>query len=186
MTDTAHFLNSTFREKLIEHLFLAELLRCLWCQGIGDAEVLRAEVDNCGYDLAIECNGILRYIQFKASYSGARTRRVGVNTKLMRKTNGCVIWIQFDPETLALGPYLWFGAPPNKPLPALGDRVGLHTRANSKGEKRPRPNIRTVAISSFSPYSKVDDLVPLLFGSDEHGKLRVRDTADRSCLTELQ
>jgi len=44
----------------MEHLFIGELLRHLWLQGIRDVEVLRAEVDCGGFDLVVECGGILR------------------------------------------------------------------------------------------------------------------------------
>ena len=53
MTDTAHFLDSALREKVIEHLFVGDLLRCLWCQGSRDIEILRAEVDRAGYDITV-------------------------------------------------------------------------------------------------------------------------------------
>jgi hypothetical protein len=65
--DTSHFLQSSLREKLLEHVFIGELLRCLWRLGRRDIEVLRAEIDASGYDLVLECNGVLRYVQFKSS-----------------------------------------------------------------------------------------------------------------------
>jgi len=65
---THHFV---LREKLLEHLFLSELLRPLWRQGRRDMEVLRAEVDGAGYDLVVECNGVLRHIQLKSSHTAA-------------------------------------------------------------------------------------------------------------------
>ena len=48
MTDSAHFRESGLREKVIEHLFVGDLLRCLWRRGSRDIEVLRAEVDRAG------------------------------------------------------------------------------------------------------------------------------------------
>jgi hypothetical protein len=47
----------------------------------------------------------------------AKTARVGINAALQSKPSGCVIWLRFDPVTLALGPFLWFGGEPGKPLP---------------------------------------------------------------------
>lgn len=38
MTETAHFLDSDLREKVIEHLFVGDLLRSLWRRGIGDMD----------------------------------------------------------------------------------------------------------------------------------------------------
>jgi hypothetical protein len=46
----------------------------MWCRGHHDIEVLRAEIDASGYDLVLECNGVLRYVQFKSSHRDATTR----------------------------------------------------------------------------------------------------------------
>lgn len=165
MTETAHFLDSGLRERLIEHLFVGDLLRCLWRQGIRDIEVLRAEVDRAGYDLVLETGGIMRHVQFKASYRGAKTARVGIHTGLARKPAGCVIWIWFDPETMELGPFLWFGSEPDAPLPPLGDRVGKHTRGDSTGNKADRPNIRMIGKGQFSALPTMDSVAHALFGS---------------------
>ncbi len=49
MDDRAdHFLHSSLREKVIEHLFVGEVLKALWRSGNRDFEVLRAEVDRGG------------------------------------------------------------------------------------------------------------------------------------------
>ena len=129
----SHTTHSGLREQVLEHLFLGELLRCLWRQGHRDIEVLKAEVDNAGYDLVIECNGIMRHIQLKSSYEGAKTNRVKINTALTNKPSGCVIWMVFDPKTVDLGPFYWFGGSPGRPLPSLGDRVAKHTKGDAKG-----------------------------------------------------
>lgn len=161
MTDSAHFLDSGLREKVIEHLFVGDLLRCLWRMGLRDIEVLRAEVDRAGYDLVLEANGVLRHVQFKASYCGARTREVGINVNLAQKPSGCVLWIWFDPSSMDLGPFLWFGGPPGKPLPPLGDRVGRHTRGN----KADRPNIRRLGRNRFAALQTMGEVVDQLFGT---------------------
>jgi len=164
MGETAHFLESSLREKVIEHLFVGDLLRCLWRKGVHDIEILRAEVDRAGYDLVLESNGILRHVQLKASYRSAKTSQVGINVNLARKPSGSVIWIWFDPDSLALGPFLWFGGQPGEPLPSLGDRVGRHTKADSTGLKAARPNIRMVRKGQFSALATIDDVAQALFG----------------------
>jgi len=164
MIDSTHYLESGLREKVIEHLFVGDLLRCLWRQGSRDIEVLRAEVDRAGYDLVLESNGVLRHVQLKASYRGARTSEVGINVNLTQKPSGCVIWIWFDPDSLALGPFLWFGGQPGEPLPPHGDRVGRHSKADSSGYKAERPNIRLVRKSQFSSLATMDDVAQALFG----------------------
>ena len=164
MTDATHSHDSSLREQVIEHLFVGDLLRSLWRRGARDVEVLRAEVDRAGYDLVLECNGVLRHVQLKASYRSAKTSRVGININLARKPSGCVIWIRFDPDTMDLGPFLWFGGPPGEPLPPLGDRVGKHSKGDRTGFKAARPNIRILNKGQFSAFSTMDEVAQTLFG----------------------
>jgi hypothetical protein len=100
---------SSLREKIIEHAFIAALLRVLWLRGKRDIEILRTEVDRDGYDIVLHCNGILRHVQLKSSYQEATTAKVDARTALEGKPSGCILWILFDQRTLELGPYLWFG-----------------------------------------------------------------------------
>jgi len=164
IVDPGHTAHSSTREKVLEHLFVGELLRCLWRQGARDIEVLRAEVDKGGYDLVLEANGVIRHVQLKSSHRAATTRAVGVNINLAGKPSGCVLWIQFEPTTLDLGPFLWFGGVPKAPLPPLGDKVGKHTKADSTGKKGERPNIRVLAKSRFELLPDMDAVARMLFG----------------------
>ena len=159
-----HTEHSSLREKLIEHLFLGEVLRELWRRGQRDVEVLQTQVDNNGYDLVIEAGGIMRHIQLKGSYSTAKTSQVGIQTALCRKPSGCVIWIWFDPDSLAFERFLWKGAAPGLPLPDLGDRVVRHTRANRLGEKGKRPGLRRLTKADFQQLNSVGQLVDAMFG----------------------
>ena len=47
---SVHTEQSSYREKLLEHLFVGDVLRELWSWGVTDAEFLRPEVDCGGYD----------------------------------------------------------------------------------------------------------------------------------------
>jgi hypothetical protein len=163
-TDETHSAQSSTREKVLEHLFVGDLLRCLWRRGAQDIEVLRAEVDKGGYDLVLEANGILRHVQLKSSHRTAKTSQVGINVALERKPSGCVIWIRFDPATMELGPFLWFGGEPGARLPCLGDRIGRHTKGDSTGVKAERPNIRLVRRGRFEALPTMDAVVGALFG----------------------
>lgn len=102
----SHYLHSSLREKILEHLFIGEILKALWKQNISDIDVLKAEVDSGGYDAVISCNGISRHIQLKASYIGSSTSTQKIQLSLCKKPSGCVIWMQFDQDTLDLGPLL--------------------------------------------------------------------------------
>lgn len=156
---------SSTREKVLEHLFVGDLLRCLWRQGAHDIEVLRAEVDKGGYDLVLEANGVIRHVQLKSSHREAATQRVGININLARKPSGCVLWIQFDPASMELGPFLWFGSEPGKALPPLGDRIGKHTKGDKDGRKAERPNIRVLTRGQFQALPTIEAVARALFGT---------------------
>ena len=126
---------------------------------------MRAENDASGYDLVLECNGVLRHVQFKSSHRDARTRNVNVRISLAKKPSGCVIWIVFDPDTLKLGPFLWFGASPGQPLPTLAHyRVAYHVNGNRAGKKALRPNLRVVGRADFEQLPNIDSVAVALFG----------------------
>src|SRR5712672_4540123 len=61
--EASHYAESSSREKLVEHVFLGELLRGLWRRNIRDLEILQPEVDSGGYDLALEYRGLTRHVQ---------------------------------------------------------------------------------------------------------------------------
>ena len=160
-----HSLNSSFREKLIEHLFVGELLKLSWINREFSLEVSKPEVDNSGYDLIAESKGILRHIQFKAAFVGAKTSRQKIHISLSNKQSGCVVWVYFDQESLDLGPFLFFGGKPGEPLPDLSElKIARHTKGDADGYKAERPNIRTINKGSFTRYETIVALYSALFG----------------------
>lgn len=165
MTSIQDTLYSSYREILIEHLFMGEIMRRLWLRGIAQFEVLKPQVDDSGYDLVLEANGVVRHVQLKSSFDAAATGQVKASLKLMTKPSACVIWVRFDPLTMTLGPFLWFGGAPGEPLPDIrAFKVARHTRANASGIKKERPNQRFIPKSRFTPVPELDDLVTLMFG----------------------
>jgi hypothetical protein len=140
----AHSQDSSLREQALGHRLLAELLSLMWREGRRDIEVLKSEVDRAGYDIVLEANATIRHVQLKSSFIGSQVREVSVSTKLLANPGGCVIWLEFDPDTLAIKKYLWFGGNPGSALPDLGSRVSRHSKANSKGQKLERPMHRVV------------------------------------------
>jgi hypothetical protein len=48
--DDRHFTRSTLRERIVEHVFVGDVLRTLWRRGVTDLEILRPEFDAHGYD----------------------------------------------------------------------------------------------------------------------------------------
>lgn len=173
--------NSVLREKVIEHVFLAELSRALLLKTRIPFEVLRSEFDASGYDLVVEAGGILRHIQLKAGRLGGKRANVDINTALSGKPGGCVVWMMVDEVTLKLGPFYWFGGAPGEPLPSLGDRVGRHTKGDATGVKAFRPGIRLVPKGRFARLETIEQVAEKLFGApvtDELECLR-RHLADR-------
>jgi hypothetical protein len=160
---------SSCLEKVLEHRFLAEVTSTLWRQGVTDFEVLQSQVDSHGYDVVIEALGVIRHIQLKAMVHGGKRQAVGVNQRLAAKPSGGVIWMVYDPATLALGPFYWFGGAPGHRLPELGNRVARHTRGNAAGLKAGRPRHRLIAKSRFALASDAAALVELLFGPASAG-----------------
>jgi len=60
-------INSDYYEKLVEHLFIADILTAALLIYKVQIEIHRAEIDIFGYDLVLECNGIIIHIQLKSS-----------------------------------------------------------------------------------------------------------------------
>jgi hypothetical protein len=159
-----HFLKSSFREKLIEHLFIGELLKISWKSGLCDLEIAKPEVDNQGYDLIAEKDGIVRHIQMKAAKLSARTASQKIHIALSKKPSGCVVWVYFDEESLELGPFLFFGSEAGKPLPDVGDfKTAKHTKANAEGVKKERPDVRVVKKNQFETYETIEAIFDVLF-----------------------
>ena len=164
-TMNKHTEHSSFREKLVEHIFIGELLKMAWKKDTCDIEIAKPEVDNAGYDLIAEANGIVRHIQLKASFLGSRTASQKVHLRLAEKPSGCVFWIYFNTDTLDLGPFLFFGGMPGEPLPTLADApIGKHTKGNKTGFKAERPNIRVINKGQFNRFDTMDEVYSALFG----------------------
>ena len=140
------FRDSSFREKMLEHIFVAELLQESWLVHGQTTEVLRPEVDNAGYDLVLECGGIRRYIQLKGSRLGGRAKGKDVNPKLAEKRGGCVVWIFYEEvEGRATLHYRFFGQGPTEYLD-LGDKKG---RGNARRLNKGRFETSTDVVQLF-------------------------------------
>lgn len=167
-----HTNHSSYREKLIEHLFISELLKISWIKGDCQLEVAKPEVDNSGYDVIVESNRAVRHIQLKASYIGGSTSKQNIHIKLGEKPSGCVVWILFNQDTLELGPYLFYGGPPGQPLHSLENaKIAKHYKGDSTGKKAERPNIRELSKSSFTTYQSISALYDALFGQSTDQRL---------------
>ena len=169
---------STYRESLVEHLFLGALLPLYWkanpCRPI---EVSKPMVDNAGYDLILEVPGIVRHVQLKGSFVTSTTDSQNVHERLEEKPSGCVVWIMYD-SAFKLGPFYWFGGEPGKPLLDLSRfQHAKTTRADAEGNKKVRPNVYKVTKGAFKKLNGIEDVCRRLFG--ESGCGGTTDTPDQ-------
>jgi hypothetical protein len=155
-----HFTHSTLRERIVEHVFVGDVLRTLWRRGVTDVEILRSEFDAHGYDVVMSRGSVVRHIQFKTQ----KDRAIKVSLALGEKPSGCVIWIGID-EHLNLKHFRWFGGLPGQPLPEIKDfKVAQRETRNKAGERPDRRNHRMVPKRAFQVLETIDDVIEHLFG----------------------
>lgn len=146
-------------EKLMEHIFLSEILQECWFHRRQVVEVLRAEVDAAGYDLVLEAAGRIRHVQLKASRQGGKTSKQTINTKLADRQGGCVVWIAYEVDEengRAQLKYRWWDS-----NTSTAPRVpGRNPRT-----KKERPNTFLLKKSDFELIEHTETLVDRLFGS---------------------
>ena len=160
------YLKSSFYEQLVEHVFVSEVLQEVWYSFRRTAEVLRSEIDAFGYDLVLDCNGVVRHVQLKTSKHDAKANGQKVNEALAGKPSGCVVWVfRNEQQGRMVFTYRFFGGKAKKPLPSLeGFKVAKHSKGNAKGVKAERKAIRVVPRSKFTPIPGIRELVETLFG----------------------
>lgn len=112
--DAEHFQHSQLREKILEHLFVGELLRQLWRRKRFDVEVLRSEFDAHGYDLVITRGSLVRHVQLKSGVQ-SKPGRIALSTNLERRGSGCAIWIGVQND-LTMARFYYLGARPGEPF----------------------------------------------------------------------
>jgi hypothetical protein len=163
--ETSHFVHSTLRERIVEHVFVGEALQLLWQRGVTDVEVLRSEFDAGGYDLVMSCKKIVRHIQFKTTSVNGKAANIKASLKLMEKQSGCISWI-FITSKLELHHYLWLGGAPGQPLPPdiLGLKPAKQTKGNAQGKKAEKPQHRIISRKRFDKLGTVEEVLERLFG----------------------
>lgn len=158
---------SSYREQLVEYVFLADLLQDGWMRRGQRIDVLRADVDGAGYDLVAECQGIVRQIQLKSTVAGGAARGQKIHTDLARHRSGCVVWMLLEElpgHRLGMS-FLVLGGSPGKPMPPLdGYRMARHAKANAQGVKTFRRATREIPRSAFTHRPDVASLSDWLFG----------------------
>jgi hypothetical protein len=160
--DSAHFTHSALRERIVEHVFVGQVLRELWRRKVFDVEVLRGEFDAHGYDLVFARAARVRHVQLKTG-STVKPVSVSVATSLAQKPSGCVVWIKVD-DSLELQSFFFFGGELDQRLPALDDYELPKRATHRKDGVRPlRVNHRLVPGKEFK-LIEFGRLVDTLFG----------------------
>lgn len=159
MQEDRHFIHSTLRERIVEHVFAGDVLRTLWRRGVTDVEILRPEFDSHGYDIVMSRGPVVRHVKTQAA------GKVSVSRALAEKPSGCVVWIGLNKATLELGPFMWFGGAPGLPLPEISQypnpRRATH---NAEGVRPVRKNHHVLPPSAFAKLKTLDEIVVRLFG----------------------
>ncbi|MEP7349772.1 MAG: hypothetical protein ABI668_07445 [Sphingorhabdus sp.] len=168
---------SSLIESLLEYRFLAELGAYL-ARFNTAMEVLRGDVDRAGHDIVLEAKGIMRHVQLKATIAGGKRSSITVNNALSFKPAGCIVWMTYDPVTYQIIAMRWFGGAPGAPLPATGDRVARHTKANSAGIKAAREQHRIMPGGKFEKMTGFAQLSERLFGVADPDRLLVEILGD--------
>jgi hypothetical protein len=164
VVDERQYRSSSHREKVVEHVFLGELLRHLWVAKIPGVQVLKPEVDASGYDLVLSLGKVIRHVQLKTMMKGGKARQQPVHDSLALQPSGCVVWIVLK-EDLGFDHFLWYGESPGRSLTGLLKcKFAKQARANAKGQKALKKNTRKVPKSAFKPVPDMAGLVEKLFG----------------------
>lgn len=157
---------STYRESLLEAVFIAELVQSCAMAGRPWVEIARAFVDFQGYDLVATCGSVTRHIQLKSSRPG-----VDLHRALTEKPSACCVitvpYVDSDRRRIGLD-YLWFGGGPGTQLAFPPDARPAKTARNvfRDGEwmKVERKNHLRVGARHFEFLPSVDEVATRLFG----------------------
>ncbi|KAA9008896.1 hypothetical protein [Histidinibacterium aquaticum] len=160
----AHSRQSVLREIILEHGFIADLLRLCWRRGVHDVEILRSEFDAGGYDLVVSRGDVTRHLQLKAKHVDGRRSSFAVGLRLAARPAGGVLCLVVT-DDLEIDHYRWFGNGPDVPLPDItGMKVARHTKGDAEGTKAERPDHRLVPLSHFDKLRTIEEVAETLLG----------------------
>ena len=151
------FLRSSYVANILEHALIGELLQEFWSRGIRDVELLRADIDAWGYDLVLLRADVARYVQLKSRKLGGKTRQFPVNGKLDDRPGGCVIVVDYDSDTLKMGPFWWHECNGIRNL-----KPAKRTRPNRDAQKLDRNDSYSLPINRFVQATDISALSQLL------------------------
>jgi hypothetical protein len=158
---------SVYFEKLIEHRFISDIMMHCWFKYEKTLEIIHSEIDTNGYDLIISYDNINRYIQLKTSEENGKTAKQNLNISLIKKENPCIVWIirNYDKSRNDfIFSYLFWGSNIGEKSPNVENyKTAKHPKADMKGNKKQRPNIRIIPKKEFIKLNSMEKLFEKLF-----------------------
>jgi hypothetical protein len=177
-TASIHSDYSTYRAKLIKHLFVGQLMKISWANKLTDnslplIEILESQIDAYGYDLVIEYKDVVRHIQLKTKKSTGKAQKVAVKASLSAKPSAAVIWIFFDEKDFSFDKFKYFGGKARQKMPDIKNyKIAKHTKGDSTGKKNKRPKQRVIKVAEFTNITNIQDLYDVLTDPNTTIKLK--------------
>jgi hypothetical protein len=146
--------NSQSYENMVEHLFLADLLRHMWYDREQIVEVAKAQVDSWGYDVVLTADKTTRHVQLKTSTPAK------VNERLARREGGCVVAARLDPDASKVRYRMWEAT-----KRAMAKLPKAKSNVYKRGTERRRYRVghRKIATRLFSEQMDIAQLCDALF-----------------------
>jgi hypothetical protein len=134
-------------ETMFEHHLLSKLLQECFFARRKTLSILRAEIDNEGYDLVLETADQVRHVQLKASEESA-SRFKDVNRRLADRRDGHIIWMVYSVSETTWQATVLYRWTNTETLPTR--------KASKPSQVRLKP-------SDFTEFTEVSDLFDALF-----------------------
>jgi hypothetical protein len=145
--------NSHAYENLVEHVFLADLLRQMWYDREEVVEVAKAQVDSWGYDLVLTVGSKTRHVQLKTSVPA------DVSELLIKREGGCVVAVLPSEDAQRVCYRVWEDKSSFSNLPNARRKV--YRRGSEERQKR--SGHRKVSAGLFSKPMSISGLCEVLF-----------------------
>lgn len=159
---------SSHVENILRHAFLAELASEVWHDDPNEPlGISNAEVDDSGYDVILERNGIIRRIQLKQVHEDKTPKSFSVRVEFATYPGACMVVIAHTLQDLKPKSYSFFGGGPNDSMPYIEAHRTTKApgRRTANGERVLRLKYRDVPFSRFKRKLSMRELIDELFPS---------------------
>lgn len=145
--------DSRYREKIIEHIFISELMQAMARRG-KKIELLRTDTDMFGYDLMVKWKKRFKYIQLKGKTKKGGAVKFNIHQSLIKNDDGTIILILIDDNDVN-----------------LKLRYRIFNRSKKKEvlssppirKKKDKEKYCCIAIGKFEPETDIDNIAKKLF-----------------------